>query len=214
MEAGDFFRLLEQYSKINRTELSEIHRQQHEEYRHGIELASEGNVGAAFDYLDSHGFIHESEGKYLDEAAKSFLRLTEDGRRPLDCIAAAPTNKECEILTEKIREQMKSKGLMNPETEQQIETFRSWSWTKERIGDAKNYQPGMKLFFTTKIKGIGVPDLHLNQIRDFDIILPSYDKQNEFAAFIEELDKSKVTIQKSLDRLNLLYKALLQEYFG
>ena len=157
VEAGDFFRLLEQYSEINRTELSEIHRQQHEEYRHGIELASEGNVGAAFDHLDSHGFIHESEGKYLDEAAKSFLRLTDEGRHPLDCIAAAPTNKECEMLTDKIRDQMKSKGLLDTETEQQVETFRSWSWTKERIGDAKNYQPGMKLFFTTKIKGIGDP---------------------------------------------------------
>ena len=51
-------------------------------------------------------------------------------------------------------------------------------------------------------------------LKDMDIIIPPLPLQNEFAAFIEQLDKSKVTIQKSLDRLNVLYKALLQEYFG
>ena len=45
------------------------------------------------------------------------------------------------------------------------------------------------------------------------IPLPPLALQNEFAAFIEQLDKSKVTIQKSLDRLNVLYRSLLQEYF-
>ena len=54
----------------------------------------------------------------------------------------------------------------------------------------------------------------INYLNDYKIALPPLALQNEFAAFIEELDKSKVTIQKSLDRLNLLYKALLQEYFG
>lgn len=43
-----------------------------------------------------------------------------------------------------------------------------------------------------RIKGIGVPDLHLNQIREFDIILPPMEQQREFVAFIEQLDKSKV----------------------
>ena len=56
--------------------------------------------------------------------------------------------------------------------------------------------------------------LNLRIIGNYRIILPPLALQNEFAAFIEQLDKSKVTIQKSLDRLNLLYKALLQEYFG
>ena len=59
------------------------------------------------------------------------------------------------------------------------------------------------------MKNISKESLLKIQVPDVD-----YTLQNEFAAFIEELDKSKVTIQKSLDRLNLLYKALLQEYFG
>ena len=64
------------------------------------------------------------------------------------------------------------------------------------------------------ITGSLVPHISHKDIKSFKAIIPPLTLQNEFAAFIEELDKSKVTIQKSLDRLNLLYKALLQEYFG
>ena len=38
--------------------------------------------------------------------------------------------------------------------------------------------------------------------------------QNEFATFIEQTDKSKLAIQQSLNKLELLKKSLMQEYFG
>lgn len=47
------------------------------------------------------------------------------------------------------------------------------------------------------------------QIFDVPITL-----QNEFAAFVDRTDKSKLTIQKSLDELETLNKALMQKYFG
>ena len=50
--------------------------------------------------------------------------------------------------------------------------------------------------------------------RKYKFIIPDIDKQSEFASFIQQLDKSKVTIRKSIEKLELLYKALLQEYFG
>ena len=46
------------------------------------------------------------------------------------------------------------------------------------------------------------------------IIVPPFSRQKEFVSFIKQLDKSKVTIRKSIEKLELLYKALLQEYFG
>ena len=52
------------------------------------------------------------------------------------------------------------------------------------------------------------------QIAKLPIILPPLSLQNEFAAFIEQLDKSKVTIRKSIEKLETTYRALLQEYFG
>ena len=65
-----------------------------------------------------------------------------------------------------------------------------------------------------RIKGIGVPDLHLNQIREFDIVVPPMELQNEFVGFIEQTDKSKFRIKQSLEKLEICYKALLQKYFG
>ena len=38
--------------------------------------------------------------------------------------------------------------------------------------------------------------------------------QNEFAAFVERVDKQKQTVQQSLEKLGLMKKALMQEYFG
>lgn len=65
-----------------------------------------------------------------------------------------------------------------------------------------------------RVKGIGVPDLHLNQIREFDIILPPMEVQNKFVAFLEQIEKSKKKIKQSLAALELLKKSLMQKYFG
>ena len=65
-----------------------------------------------------------------------------------------------------------------------------------------------------RIKGIGVPDLHLNQISEFDILCPPRSEQEAFVDFAAHIDKSKLMIQQSLDRLEILKKALMQQYFG
>ena len=65
-----------------------------------------------------------------------------------------------------------------------------------------------------RIKGIGVPDLHLNQISDFDIVCPPRDMQDCFVAFVEQINKSKVAVQKALDKAQLLFDSLMQQYFG
>ena len=46
------------------------------------------------------------------------------------------------------------------------------------------------------------------------VTTPPIELQNEFAAFIEQVDKSKFEIQKSLEKLETLKKALMQKYFG
>lgn len=65
-----------------------------------------------------------------------------------------------------------------------------------------------------RIKGIGVPDLHLNQISEFDIICPPREIQDSFVCFVEQTDKSKLAVQKSIEKLEILKKSLMQEYFG
>ena len=46
------------------------------------------------------------------------------------------------------------------------------------------------------------------------LILPPIDLQNEFAAFVSQVDKSKLSIQASLDQLETLKQSLMQKYFG
>ena len=52
------------------------------------------------------------------------------------------------------------------------------------------------------------------QLEDLNVILPPIEIQNQFADFVEQTDKSKLEIQKSLDKLEILKKSLMQQYFG
>ena len=45
-------------------------------------------------------------------------------------------------------------------------------------------------------------------------MLPTCEQQDRFAAVAIQTDKSKLTIQRSCDKLEVLKKALMQQYFG
>lgn len=64
------------------------------------------------------------------------------------------------------------------------------------------------------VTGSLVPHISAKDIRSFSIMLPPLELQEQFASFIEQTDKSKLTIQASLDKLELLKKSLMQKYFG
>ena len=57
-------------------------------------------------------------------------------------------------------------------------------------------------------------NINLKVLSELKIIVPPIEQQNKFVAFVEQTDKSKLTIQASLDKLELLKKNLMQEYFG
>ena len=52
------------------------------------------------------------------------------------------------------------------------------------------------------------------QIESLQIIVPPKIKQSEFVLFAQQVDKSKVAVQKSLDEAQLLFDSLMQQYFG
>ncbi|MEG4044552.1 restriction endonuclease subunit S [Microcoleus sp. Pol17_C1] len=64
-----------------------------------------------------------------------------------------------------------------------------------------------------KIKGIGVPDLHLDQIQNFLIPLPSMKEQNEFAHRVEAVEKLKAAHRASLSELDALFASLQHRAF-
>ena len=65
-----------------------------------------------------------------------------------------------------------------------------------------------------KVKGIAQKTLNLSEIKKIMIPLPSLDEQNEFEAFVKQIDKSKVEVQKALDETQKLFDSLMQQYFG
>ena len=44
--------------------------------------------------------------------------------------------------------------------------------------------------------------------------IPPMELQERFAPFVEQIDKSKVIVQKALDEAQALFDSLMQEYFG
>lgn len=56
--------------------------------------------------------------------------------------------------------------------------------------------------------------INVTKLKSIMVHLPPLELQEQFADFVTQIDKSKSTIQKSLEKLEILKKALLQKYFG
>ena len=66
----------------------------------------------------------------------------------------------------------------------------------------------------SKVRGGTQKFISLGDIRKLEVLVPPMELQNQFAAFVEQTDKSKSAIQQSLDKLATLKRALMQKYFG
>ena len=64
------------------------------------------------------------------------------------------------------------------------------------------------------VSGSASPHINVGDIKTFTIILPPLALQEKFTFLVEQANKSKLTIQQSLDKLEVLKKALMQQYFG
>ena len=66
----------------------------------------------------------------------------------------------------------------------------------------------------SKVKGVAQKTLNLSEIRKIVLPVPPMDRQLYFCRYIEQTEKIKTTISESLEKLETLKKALMQEYFG
>ena len=74
--------------------------------------------------------------------------------------------------------------------------------------------PETLLLAQTMIHGQTRTRISSGQIGEMPIFIPPMELQTQFADFVQQVEKSKATVQQGLDRLNLLKSALMQEYFG
>lgn len=65
-----------------------------------------------------------------------------------------------------------------------------------------------------EVRGGSQPFVSYDLLEKPRVFIPPTNIQNQFAALVEKIGKIKLTIQQSLDKLEMLKKALMQEYFG
>ena len=64
------------------------------------------------------------------------------------------------------------------------------------------------------INGAVTKTITKTELKKIPVMLPPMELQREFVAFVEQVDKSKVAIKKSLDETQILFDSLMQKYFG
>lgn len=64
------------------------------------------------------------------------------------------------------------------------------------------------------ITGTALPKLNQAKLNTMLFCWPPLSLQKQFAAFVERVDQQKQTVQQSFEKLELMKKALMQEYFG
>ena len=60
----------------------------------------------------------------------------------------------------------------------------------------------------------GQDGIQMDKLKSYPFPFPPIDLQEQFAAFVKQIDKSRLTIQQGLDKLEMMKKALMQRYFG
>ena len=63
-------------------------------------------------------------------------------------------------------------------------------------------------------RGVRQANISNKDILNLVVPIPPIEFQNQFADFVNQVDKSKVAIQKALDKTQMLFDSLMQEYFG
>ena len=63
-------------------------------------------------------------------------------------------------------------------------------------------------------RGANIQNLNQQVLETLIIPVPPKELQLEFAAFVHQVDKSKVVVQKAIDEAQILFDSLMQKYFG
>ena len=64
------------------------------------------------------------------------------------------------------------------------------------------------------VRAVTADNIEFNSLKERLLIVPPIELQKQYVDFIEQIDKSKSAVQKSLDEAQLLFDSLMQQYFG
>ncbi len=64
------------------------------------------------------------------------------------------------------------------------------------------------------VRAVTADNIEFNSLKQRELIVPPIELQQEYVIFLEQIDKSKVAVQKALDETQILFDSLMQKYFG
>ena len=74
--------------------------------------------------------------------------------------------------------------------------------------------PGIQKQIANLQAGSTVAYLSIAMLKKLDIMLPSIEMQHRYSTFVHKIDKLKSAVQASIDKTQLLFDSLMQQYFG
>lgn len=75
-------------------------------------------------------------------------------------------------------------------------------------GYSKNY------FESNAKRAIGQASINQKDVKGLPVMLPPLSEQESYLAFVAQVDKSRFVAQQQIEKLQMLYDSLAQEYFG
>ena len=106
------------------------------------------------------------------------------------------------------------------ETDEVFDIYVSLALLRPKEGFLSKYllyainNPETKRQFNSSLKGVGVPNLHLGEIRKTLILTPSLDLQKEFAKKIEAIEKQKELMKQSIAETETLFNSRIEYWFN
>jgi conjugative relaxase-like TrwC/TraI family protein len=162
VEASDALLAIERYSGIRPVELHEIRRQDPalgqsedervhiKQYRQAVKLAASGKFDESFEQLDKMGAVVSCNlNDQADKLADEYLRLAE---RDASVVVVSQTWAEVHRVNEKVREKLKSKGLLGAK-DVTIQTLEKIDLTSAQKRDERFYPSGAVIVFNQRVRG-------------------------------------------------------------
>ena len=76
------------------------------------------------------------------------------------------------------------------------------------------HQRAKRYFLGCAKQTTGIASINMTQLRALPMLMPPMELQKQFVTFVFEVDKSKIAVQTSLNKTQLLFESLMQIYFG